>query len=299
VSRDTGTRFYRLPLPIKQKRSSTKRQSEHIDMKQILLIALISLAVLYIIILILFYCFQEKLLFIPQKLGKDYTFEFDQTFEEINTITTDGALLNGLLFKAETTRGLIFYLHGNAGCIQGWGKVAQTYTDLGFDIFILDYRGYGKSEGTITSEEQLFSDNQLVYTELMKSYNEAETIIMAYSIGTGLAAELAAKNNPRLLILQAPYYSITDLAQRTFPFLLLPKFLMKYKFATNEYLKQCKMPVVIFHGDKDQLIAFKSSLKLKEEFKEQDTLITLKGQDHNGMSDTDDYKTELKKVLLK
>lgn len=268
-------------------------------MKKFLLIALIILAGLYVIIIILFYAYQEKLLFFQQKLDKDHTFEFDQSFEEINIKTSDGTLLNGLLFKADTTRGLIFYLHGNAGSLQGWGNVAQTYTDLGYDIFLLDYRGYGKSEGVITGEAQLFSDNQLVYAELMKRYNENGTIILGYSIGTGLAVELAAKNNPRLLILQAPYYSIPDMAKRMFPYLPLPTFLMKYKFATNEYLKACKMPVAIFHGDEDEIIAYESSLELKAEFEAQITLITLKGQSHNGMSSNADYNTELKKLLLK
>lgn len=74
---------------------------------------------------------------------------------------------------------------------------------------------------------------------------------------------------------------------------------MKYKFATNEYLKTCKMPVVIFHGNQDGVIYYGSSLKLKEEFKKQDTLITLNGQGHNGMTDNEEYKTELKKILMK
>ncbi len=266
-------------------------------MKKIVIITLIILSGLYLVILSLFYSFQEKFIFMPQKLDKNYEFKFDQTFEEINFKTLDGVLLNGLLFKADTSRGMIFYLHGNAGSLQGWGKVAKTYNELGFDTFILDYRSYGKSEGLIYGEEQLFQDNQLVYNELRKRYNEDKIIILGYSIGTGLAAKLASKNNPRLLILQAPYYNLPDVAKRTFPYIPLPKFLMKYKFATNKYLVECKMPTVIFHGDNDQVIDYESSLKLKEQFKQQDTLITLYGQGHNGMTYTEDYKTELRKIL--
>jgi uncharacterized protein len=74
--------------------------------------------------------------------------------------------LNGLLFKADSSKGVIFYLHGNAGNIGSWGNVATTYTKLNYDVFIIDYRGYGKSEGKINGQEQLFNDNEAAYNAL-------------------------------------------------------------------------------------------------------------------------------------
>ena len=252
---------------------------------------------LYIVLCGLLYFFQEKLIFFPQKLDKNYQFQFGQKFEELNIKATDGKLLNGLLFKAESSKGLIFYLHGNAGDLSSWGGVAKAYTDLNYDVFIIDYRSYGKSEGQINGQNQMFEDNQTAYDELKKKYSENKIIILGYSIGTGLASKLASTNNPKLLILQAPYYNLTDMMKQRFSF--IPTFILKYKFATNEYLKTCKMPVVIFHGNQDEVIYYGSSLKLKEEFKQQDTLITLNGQGHNGMTDNEEYKTELKKILTK
>lgn len=252
---------------------------------------------LYVVLCGLLYFFQEKLIFFPQKLDKNYQFQFGQKFEELNIKATDGKLLNGLLFKAESSKGLIFYLHGNAGDLSSWGDVAKTYTDLNYDVFIIDYRSYGKSEGQINGQNQMFEDNQTAYDELKKKYSEEKIIVLGYSIGTGLASKLASTNNPKLLILQAPYYNLTDMMKQKFSF--IPTFILKYKFATNEYLKTCKMPVVIFHGNQDEVIYYGSSLKLKEEFKKQDTLITLNGQGHNGMTDNEEYKTELKKILTK
>jgi len=252
---------------------------------------------LYIVLCGLLYFFQENVIFFPQKLEKNYKFEFGQAFEELNIKSNDGKLINGLLFKADSSKGLIFYLHGNAGCLSSWGDVAKKYTNLNYDVFIIDYRSYGKSEGKISGQNQLFEDNQAVYNELKKKYSEDKIIVLGYSIGTGLASKLASTNNPKLLILQAPYYNLTDLMKRHYSY--VPTFLLKYKFATHEYLKDCKMPVVIFHGDQDEVIYYDSSLKLKEEFKKQDTLITLKGLGHNGMTDNIDYLTELKKILAK
>jgi pimeloyl-ACP methyl ester carboxylesterase len=238
---------------------------------------------------------QEKLIFFPQKVTKDHQFNFLQKFEEINIKMKDNVLLNGLLFKANNSKGLIFYLHGNAGSLSSWGEVAQTYTELNYDVFMLDYRGYGKSEGSIKSQEQLFQDVQTVYDELKKKYIENKIIVLGYSIGTGLAAKIASTNNPRLLILQAPYYSLTDMMRNTYP--IIPTFILKYKFTTNEFIKDCKMPIVDFHGNQDEVIYYESSLKLKELFKKSDTLITLNGQGHNGMTDNPEYRTEIQRIL--
>jgi pimeloyl-ACP methyl ester carboxylesterase len=250
----------------------------------------------YIALCGLLYLFQEKLIFFPQKLAANYTFTFGQSFEEKHIETGDGTKLNALLFKADSAKGLIFYLHGNAGSLAGWGEVARFYTDLNYDVFMLDYRGYGKSQGEIKSQSQLFKDNQTAYNQLLQTYAENQIVVLGYSIGSGLAAKLAADNNPKLLILQAPYYSLTDMMKHNYAF--VPTFLLKYKFETNNYLKNCKMPVVLFHGDKDNVIYHGSSLKLQTEFKPQDTLITLSQQGHNGMTDNEMYKKEMAKLLI-
>lgn len=250
---------------------------------------------LYIVLCGLLYLFQEKLLFFPEKLDKDYKFDFNQKFEEINVKTQDDLFLNGLLFKSDSMKGLIFYLHGNAGSIKSWGKVAKTYTDLKYDVFMLDYRGYGKSEGKISSQDQLFHDMQSAYDRLKTNYDENKIIVLGYSIGTGLAARIASVNKPKLLILQAPYYSLTDMMQHNYP--IIPTFILKYKLETYKYIKECKTPIVIFHGDNDEVIYYNSSVKLKEQMKPGDKLVTLPGQGHNGMSNNPDYLYELNKIL--
>lgn len=263
--------------------------------KKVIFRTLKLLLIFYVLICVGLYCFQEKLLFFPDKLDKSHKFSFTRQFDEVNIKTKDGKLMNGLLFKADSTKGLIFYLHGNAGSLDRWGDVAKRYTDLYYSVFILDYPGYGKSEGVIGSKTLLFDAIQIAYDEMKKRFHEDSIVVLGYSIGTGPAANLAATNHPKLLILQAPYYSLTDMMRHTYP--VIPTFLLKYKFQTNEYLKNCKMPVVIFHGDQDEVIYYGSSLKLKEEMKTGDTLITLKGQGHNGVTDNPEYTTAIKTIL--
>ena len=264
-------------------------------MKKVLINTLKIVVGIYIAICVLLYLFQEKLIFLPEKLDKKYKFSFAQKFQEINIKTGDEKNLDGILFSADTSKGLIFYLHGNAGSLRTWGKVAETYTDLNYDVFMLDYRGYGKSDGSINSEKQIFQDLQAAYNQMKKIYSENKIIVLGYSIGTGLACELASTNKPALLILQAPYYSLTDMMKRTYP--LIPTFILKYKFNTSEYIQKCSMPVIIFHGDNDAVIYYGSSLKLKREFKQGDTLISLPGQGHNGITDNPEYIDALRKLL--
>lgn len=264
-------------------------------MKKIIKGILYSVVVLYILVCVLLYFFQEKLIFAPDKLTADYKFNFLVKFDELNIKTVDGELLNGLLFKSDSSKGLIFYLHGNGGCIGTWGEIAKTYTNLNYDLFELDYRGYGKSTGKISSQEQMFSDIQTAYDSLKCRYSEDKIIVLGYSLGTGLAAKLASTNYPKHLILQAPYYNIKYMMQKDFP--IIPTFILKYKFETDTYIRRCKMPITIFHGDADKLIPYDCSIQLIKLTKPTDELITLKGRGHNGMSDNPEYVRELSRVL--
>lgn len=257
--------------------------------------AAVLLCIVYLVVMGLLSFQQEKMIFFPEKLPADYRFSFDQAFEEIFIPASDGVRLHGLLFKAEASKGLVFYLHGNAGSVASWGWAAEPYTDLGYDTFVLDYRGYGKSGGNISSESQFYADVQAAYDQLKTRYSEDRMIVAGYSIGTGAAARLAAENHPRLLILQAPYYSLGDLMQSLYPF--VPAFLLQYKFETFRYVEKTKAPIVLFHGDRDEIIYPGSSEKLKAHLKPADQVIILKGQAHNGMNENPEYQRELAKVL--
>ena len=253
------------------------------------------LAILYFLLMTVFSLQQESFIFFPDRLPPGYQFNFDTTPEEIFIPAKDGKQLHGLLFKTAAPKGLVFYLHGNAGSVASWGWAYPTYTNLGYDFFILDYRGYGKSEGEITNEPQFYDDVQAAYAHLKNRYPEDRIIVAGYSIGTAAATKIASENNPKLLLLQAPYYSLKDLARSLYPF--IPAFLIKYKFETYRILKEVKAPVVIFHGVQDEIIYSGSSEKLRPLLKPGDKLILLNGQGHNGMNENPEFQRELRTVL--
>ncbi|GAA4381008.1 alpha/beta hydrolase [Hymenobacter koreensis] len=261
-----------------------------------ILAVLLGLALsLYLVVCALLYMAQEKLLFFPNKLPADYRFSFPEPFEERWVTVADGTRLHGLLFRTTAPKGLVFYLHGNGGALDAWGSVAPVYTRLGYDVFLLDYRGYGKSEGRISTQEQLLNDAEAAYRHLLTEYPENKVVVLGYSLGTGVAAWLAARHQPRLLVLQAPYYSMQDVAAYHYPW--VPSQLVRYPLRTHEVLSRVAAPVVVFHGDQDEVVYYGSSLKLKPLLKPQDQLITLRGAGHNGMTENPVYQLALAKFL--
>jgi len=246
---------------------------------------------------ILFYSVQEKILFDTSvKLAADHVFKFAPPFEERYILMEDGKKLNGVLFRAKDSKGLIFYLPGGRGMIDSIGVNASVYTDMHYDFFVLNYRGFGKSEGNIQSEKQFDQDIQTVYNYFKKEYREDSIVVIGYSLGSGIAAALASTNSPRMLILEAPYYSMNELTQKAFPYLPV-SLLLNYKYPTNEYLRQIKSPVVIIHGESDKRISAKVSRRLKEFLKATDELIILKDQGHNNFEKNEEYKTQITRVL--
>lgn len=249
----------------------------------------------YILVISYVYFNQVGMIFQSASLPKNYQFDYQQQYEELNIKSFDDVNLNGLLFKAEKSKGLVFYLHGNAGTLETWGRIAKIYTDLDYDIFILDYRSFGKSEGEIKNEEQLNKDIAIVYKKLAQRYPENKIIIAGYSIGSGLAAVLASANKPRALILQSPYYSFSELSSSRVPF--FPNFMKKFRLETFEYLIKIKAPVYIFHGMEDQLIPYSNSVRLHKLLKSNGHFYPLKNQEHIGMNENQDFQNHLKIIL--
>lgn len=274
------------------------RNNRILNMSKMLLSLIGILGIVYLLICSFVYMIQERMIFHPTKLPATYTFSFRTPFQEHTIRTRDGKNLHGLLFKATTSRGLIFYLHGNAGALNSWGEIAGIYTDMHYDIFMLDYRGFGKSEGDVMGEKQFYSDVQEAYSYVKKLYSESDIVIIGFSIGSASAAMLASTNKPRMLILQAPYYSLRDLMKHLMPPLhwLLPPFILKYPFKTYQHLAHTKAPVVIFHGNRDEVIYYGSSLKLKQHLKPGDKVIILEGETHNGINDNREYRSMVKQL---
>jgi pimeloyl-ACP methyl ester carboxylesterase len=257
---------------------------------------LLFLLAVYILISVLLYILQDYLMFKPEKLPADFQFHYEnQETEEYNVETRDGAVINGLRFKAKEPKGVVFYLKGNSKSIKGWGKFAVDFTRHGYDVLMVDYRGFGKSTGRRT-QKAIKRDMQVVYDKIRQKVDEKYIILYGRSLGSGFAAKLASMNNPRMLILDAPYYSLRHVAKKFIPFMPL-SLLIKFPMPTYKWLRYVQCPIHIIHGTDDHLIPYKSSLKLSKIKPNQTTLYTVIGGGHKNLNTFESYHKMLQDII--
>ena len=229
------------------------------DLYNILAIILIIILVLGLII----YFFQQKFFFHPEKLPEDFQFAYENLeAEELTAETEPGVKINYLHFKAEHPKGVVFYLKGNTKSIKGWGKFAVDFTRLKYDVIMMDYRGFGKSTGKRTSQG-MKHDIQFVYSLVKQQVPEERIVVYGRSIGTPFAARLAARNEPRLLILNSPIHSLERSINRYIPW-LPAKYFMRFNLPTYKYLKGVDCPIKIIHGSDDKLVPVSTAIELSE-----------------------------------
>ena len=221
------------------------------------------------------YVVQDDILFRPEPIHNDERFRFG---EELAIPVDYDVELHALYHQVKNPKGVILYLHGNRGNARWCQRQAEMFSGFGYNVLLLDYRGYGKSDGDISSGNQLYSDVQKVYEYLQKDFSESQIVISGYSIGTGMASYLAAKNSPQQLFLIAPYESIIAMKNRIFPF--IPDFLIKFPLNNKKHLAQVNCPVTIFHGTEDEVIPYQASVNLKQLFPKKVELITLDNTGH-------------------
>ncbi len=235
------------------------------------------LLVLYIICCVVLFFGQEKAIFKPHKLDEGKNFGIG---EEIEIEVEEGISLNCLLIKEKNSRGVLLYLHGNKGNLGRGIYQSRSMRNRGLDVMIVDYRGYGKSDGRPISGKQMNADISKVYKYLNDRYEEDNIYIVGYSLGSGMATYLAGTYDPAHIILVSPYTSLVDIKNQ---FLwMFPDFLMKYKFDNKKHLKQTDSKVTIVHGTSDNVIPYKHALELKK-INPKIELKTSEGQSHRGI----------------
>lgn len=256
----------------------------------------IAAGVLYLLFSTMLYYLQEKMIFLPTTLPENYRYEFDQPFEEFFLETEDGARLNALHFRVQHPKGVVLYFHGNAGDLSRWGAVVSMFPRIGYDAIVMDYRTYGKSRGKL-SQEALLADAQKFYAYTRDRYDETDILLYGRSLGSGIACFLASENQPRMVLLESPYYSLRSIAKQRFPFLPVD-WLLRYHLDSNEFVKKIESPIAIFHGDEDKVIPLESGKALYESIPiEQKALYTIQGGSHNDLDQFPEYHTRLDQVL--
>jgi len=249
----------------------------------------------YILLCVVLYFFQSKLIFFPTKLPIDHTFHFNGEFEEKFFQTDAESTIHALHFFSKNPKGVILYFHGNAGSLDDWGGVADDFVKMDYDVLITDYRGFGKSTGEI-SEANFYKDAQMLYDFLLEKYDASHITIFGRSLGSGVATNLAAGNKAERLILETPFANFADLAKSRFNIFPV-KALLQFDFSNKDKMEKIDCPVHIFHGTNDRVIPFAHAKELKSVLKDGSTFTTIKNGDHNNLFTFPTYWTKLKAIL--
>jgi pimeloyl-ACP methyl ester carboxylesterase len=255
-----------------------------------------SILLVYGAICAIFYFLQDFFFFRPERLPKWFKYQYPFPFEEVHFDMEDGGYVNGVHFKVPNSKGVVYYLKGNSRSIKGWGKFACDFVGKGYDFFMVDYRGFGKSKGS-RNEQNLFSDAQTVYKYLEEQYPENQIVIYGRSLGSGIATRIAAWNKPKMLILDSPYYSFKRQIFRMGGFILPLRWLLKYQIRTDQFIKKVTCPIFFIHGVKDRLMPCTDSQKLKDLNPKNAKLFLIDRAGHNNLPNFAEYHEYLYDIL--
>ena len=258
-------------------------------------ISLILLIIYFVSMLILF-IYQEKIIFQGVTLDINHQYSFKQKFKEVNLQTIDNNNINAIHLKVNNPKGIVLYFHGNRGNLERWGKVTSYFTKFNYDVFVMDFRSYGKSTGKL-DEILMYKDAQICYDYVKKLYPENKITLYGRSLGCTFAIKTASQNQPKQLILEAPFFNLTSVAKYHYPFMPF-KLLMNYKFESHTFIDDVSCKTTIFHGTKDNVIPYDSGKKLfQKSNKELTEFITIKKGTHHNLMSFELYENTVLKLL--
>lgn len=243
------------------------------------------------------YFAQDKLLLHPVAVDADSTYAFREPHRELFLPFDSATRLHVVQFTVPDSlrKGVVLYFHGNKTNISRYAPYAGTFTRNGYDVWMIDYPGFGKSTGTFS--ETLLYESALQFYKLARAgYSPEQIIVYGKSLGTGIAAELAAVRDCKALVLETPYYGLSALVG-SYLWMYPVGRMMHLQLPTYQYLPKVTAPVTIFHGTEDELIPYRNAAKLKPLLKKQDQFISVEGGKHNTLLDNPLVQRKLDSLL--
>ena len=244
---------------------------------------------IYSLCLIFLYFYQNKIIYHPDTTKPDIT-EFKNKFKDLNEVTyslPNGKQVYGWFLKSEKSKKIIIFFHGNTGNLAYNSKHLPFFEKMGFSVLIPEYEGFGSIKGNLRQQELEQNAKTALLWALSNGYNPKDIIIYGHSLGTYVALFGAAfmnsdKESVQAVILEAPFYSLTDMAQYKFSFIPV-SFLLKDKYPSMNLLEKINTPLYIGHGKKDKVIPYEQGLKLFEKGKHPKTFFSSDNADHNSL----------------
>ena len=223
----------------------------------------IGILVIYISLLVLLFIFQRNLMYHPEE--NNYSGDkLEVEVEKVKILTSDGINLQGWFHKKDLKRfKTIIYFHGNAGKLENRIHKLNHFKDMDVNFLIIAWRGFSGNKGK-PSEKGLYIDANSAIKWLKKlGLKEKDIILYGESLGTGVATEIAQSNNYAGLILETPFTSMIEAAKNFYPYIPV-SLLLKDKYDNQNKIKNINTPVLVMHGEIDQIVPFRMGKKIYE-----------------------------------
>jgi fermentation-respiration switch protein FrsA (DUF1100 family) len=255
---------------------------------------LLTLGAGYAALAVAAYLFQDRLVYFPKRSFEGTPADRQYGYEDVTLTTADGVSLHGWFVPRGENNPVLLYFHGNAGNISHRLMRIGLFHRMGLQVFIIDYRGYGRSGGH-PSEEGTYLDAKAAWRYLTETrgFDPERIVIFGRSLGAAVAADLAARVRPGALVLDSAFTSLPELGQELYPFLPV-KWLARLRYPTLERLKEVRCPVLIIHPRHDEIVSLRHGQRLYEAAREPKQLLVVEGSHNNAYFLSDDsYAEEL------
>lgn len=225
---------------------------------------------------------EEKIIFQPDAKIHQTPRNAGLAFDDVYFTTEDGVRLNGWFVPHARAASTLLWFHGNAGNISHRVEnIKLLHNTVNVNIFIFDYRGYGRSDG-MASEEGTYRDGAAAIEFLRQRYgvDQSKLIIFGRSLGAAVAAEMATRVQSLAVILETPFTSVRDVARDKLPFLPIG-LLLKTRYDVVEKIRQLRSPLLVLHGDRDEVVPFRHGQRVFEAAPQPKWFYTIAGAGHN------------------
>jgi len=240
---------------------------------------------IYVVLAIYVYFRQSSLIYYPNIPGRNLVATPESiglTYQDVELITEDNIKLHGWFIPSNPARRTVLFIHGNAGNISHRLESVNIFHRLELNVFIIDYRGYGQSEGRVT-ERGTYRDAEAAWNYLCntKGISTKQIIIFGRSLGASIASWLAGEHRPAALIIESGFTSVPSMAQRFYPFLPV-RWLTYFEYDTKKYVKNISCPVLVVHSRNDDIIPFDEGREIFDAAPEAKQFLEIHGGHNDG-----------------
>ena len=228
---------------------------------------------------------EHHFLYFPERGLTGAPSDYGLAYEDASFLSSDGIRLHGWFIPGEEDVTWLWF-HGNAGNISNrLDNLKRLHDELGVNVLIFDYRGYGASEGS-PSEEGLYLDAEaaLSYLRRRSDVSRDRIVYFGRSLGAGVAVELALRAPPHGLILESALPSIPYMARRAYPWFPFVQFFVRSRYDSLDKLQRLDVPKLLLHGDRDDIVPIDAGRELFDAAAEPKAFYTIRGAGHNDTS---------------